>query len=313
MYLQQFTEHFPIYVECMKSTEHDSSYHLEGSVWTHTCMVYSAIKSFRPDSRVLLIAAILHDLGKIKTKLIKLNGNGSFHSHEGLSTFLATDILPLWDLSFSEKRDILNLISLHGVNTAQLQIPYLTMFRQADTIGRISSKISGEYEPRNFRRPNQRHTHTITFLCGLPCSGKSTYAKSLNTTIISRDDYLMDNFSFAGESYTDCYNSVHSDPLLKRELDEGFNVYILSIATAQVDAVIDMTMLSLSSRRSMMAQFPNAQFNCIVLFPRLSLIESRNVNRHGKVISDDVMFNMMKSFVMPVREEGFASINYILD
>ena len=313
MYLQQFTEHFPIYVECMKSTQHDSPWHLEGSIWTHTCMVYSAIKSFRPDSRVLLIAAILHDIGKIQTKLIKPNGHASFHSHEGLSTFLATDILPLWDLSDSEKRDILNLISLHGVNTAQLRIPYLTMFRQADTIGRISSEPSSEYEPRNFRRPNQRHTHTITFLCGLPCSGKSTYARSLNTTIISRDDYLMDNFADIGESYNTVYTEIHSDPLLKRELDEGFNAYIHSIAQSQVDAVIDMTMLSLSSRRSMMAQFPNAQFNCVVLFPRLSLIESRNANRHGKVISDDVMFNMMKSFVMPVREEGFTSINYILE
>lgn len=315
MYLQQFTEHFPIYVECMKATDHNSPYHLEGSVWTHTCMVYSAIKMFRPDSRVLLIAAILHDIGKIKTKTLNAKGNHSFSGHEGVSTFLATDILPLWNLTTQEKQQILTLISIHGVCSSQINIPYLRMFRAADITGRICANPKGQsdYEPRKFRIPSDSPEYTVTMLIGLPCAGKSTYAATLGLPIISRDDFLMSNFGEPGESYNKVYTDVHNDLLLRQSLDSGFNAHLQAAAKAKSDLVIDMTMLSLSSRRSMMTQFQHARFKAIVFLPRLSTIEARNATRPGKFISDEVYFNMMKSFVMPVREEGFESISIILE
>lgn len=311
MYLSLFEEHFPLYVEAMKATEHNSPWHREGSVWTHTCMVYTAIKALHPDNKVLLITAILHDLGKTLTKSLNSYGGHSFLGHEGVSTFLATDILPIFDCSDSDKLHILRTISLHGVNTDQLSLPYLSMFRKADVIGRICDSSSSEYKPRKFRTPYLPSSHTITILCGLPCSGKSIYASSLGLPIISRDSYLMNNFGDPDEDYNTVYREVHSDALLKRELDEGFNDYIRSVSKAKTDAVIDMTMLSLKSRRTMMSQFPHAQFKCIVFLPRLSTIEARNDCRPGKFIQPEVLHSMMTSFVMPVREEGFVDIQYI--
>ena len=312
MYLNFFTEHFPIYVECMKSTDHNSDYHQEGSVWTHTCMVYAAIKAAHPDNKVLLIAAILHDIGKIKTKVVKDNGKHSFNNHEGVSTFLATDILPMFELTKQEIIDILRIISLHGVCISQLSVPYLSMFRKADCIGRISSKGCLDYDPRNFFTPTKKPEYTVTMLIGLPASGKSTLASSYSN-VISRDQFLMDNYAKENEYYNDCYTRVHEDPLLKADLNSKFSSYLYDKAKESKDLIIDMTNLSLSSRRSMMHHFNKAQFKAIVFLPRLSTIETRNACRTGKIISDEILFSMMKNFTIPIYEEGFIDIQYILE
>lgn len=296
----------------MKSTDHNSPYHREGSVWTHTCMVYAVIKVMHPDNKVLLIAAILHDIGKIKTKIIKDNGNHSFHGHEGVSVFLATDILPFFDLTRQERIDILRVISLHGVCTAQLHVPYLDMFRKADVIGRISEKPSGDYDPRNFFKPHSKPTYSVTMLVGLPCSGKSTFSTRFDN-VVSHDNFMMENYSIPGESYNDCYAGVHENPLILADFRTAFAKHLYDISKQEKDLCIDMTNLSLSTRRRMMNQFNKAEFHAIVFLPRLSTIEARNACRTGKTISDSVMFNMMTSFVMPTYEEGFTTISYIME
>ena len=318
MFLKLFTEHFPIYVELMKSTDHNSPYHAEGSVWTHTCMVYSILKSRRPDSYVPQIAAILHDLGKCLVKTTKDDGTFSFNGHEGVSTHLALDILPIFGLREFENIQILNLISLHGVNIDQLTIPYMTLFRHADSVGRISMKdIRKDYDPRKFVKQASEYKREVTILTGLPCSGKSTYTSQFKNThnIISRDDFMMNSPFFNSDnlSYSEVYAEIHSD---KKNLD-NFNVqfekHIIEVSKDYSKPIIvDITMLSLSSRRSMMAKLKNSEFKSVVFLTRLTTIDARNANRPGKVIPDEVLFNMQKSFTMPVREEGFTSIEYKL-
>lgn len=312
MYLKQFYDHFPLYVETMKATDHNSPYHLEGSIWTHTCMVYSAIKALHPDNKVLLIAAILHDIGKIFTKSINNKGGHSFIGHEGVSTFLATDILPLFELTHQEKLDILHVISLHGVNISQLSnIPYLAMFRRADVIGRISSNEKTDYDPRNFLTPRRDPTHTVTLLCGLPCTRKSTYAATLGLPVLSRDNFLM-QYANPDETYNECYTRIHASVEDLSEFNKAYNAHIIKLSKDQSDLVVDMTMLSLKTRRVMMSHFPKASFKCVVFLPRLSIVKACNDSRPGKFISDEIYNTMMASFVMPVREEGFTDIQYNL-
>lgn len=317
MFLKLFTEHFPIYVELMKSTEHNSPYHAEGSVWTHTCMVYSILKSRRPDSYVPQIAAILHDLGKCMVKITKDDGSFSFKGHEGVSTHLALDILPIFGLSDQENIQILNLISLHGVNVEQLTIPYMDLFRHADSVGRISLKdIRKDYDPRKFLKQASEYKREVTILTGLPCSGKSTYASQFKNThnIVSRDTFLMSHYACQdSQTYNEKYQAIHSNPVDLDEFNNLFEAHILKIAKDYSKPIlVDMTMLSLSSRRSMMAKLPNSSFKSVVFLTRLTTIDARNENRPGKVIPDEVLFNMQKSFTMPVREEGFTSIEYKL-
>ena len=317
MHLIKFMEHFPLYVELMKSTEHNSPYHAEGSVWTHTCVVYSILKSMRPDCHVPQIAAILHDLGKCTVKITKEDGTFSFNGHEGVSTHLALDILPIFGLREFENIQILNLISLHGVNIEQLTIPYMTLFRHADSVGRISLKdISKDYEPRKFVKQASEYKREVTILTGLPCSGKSTYASQFKDThnIISRDTFLMDPIINPDDlPYNEIYNLVHSDEVSLACFNNLFESHILKVSKDySTPIIVDMTMLSLSSRRSMMTKLPNSSFKSVVFLTRLSTIYARNEHRVGKVIPEEVLFNMQKSFTMPVREEGFTSIEYKL-
>lgn len=309
--ITKFMHHYPELVKLMQSTYHDSSYHLEGSVWTHTCMVYSHILALHPNNKVLLISALLHDIGKCYTAET-INGKTSFKSHEGVSTMLATDILPIFDLTEQEKIDILRVISLHGVNIAQLTIPYLSMFRKADSYGRITDKDQRkDYEPRKFTTPTSKPTHTVTLLVGLPCTKKSTYAKTLNTGILSRDNLLIDKYQTL--SYNEAYTLVHSNPTTLKLFNRDFDHLITKLAKNQSDLVIDMTMLSLKSRRSMMSRFNHAQFKAIVFLPQYSKVLECNKTRQGKTVQPELLHQMSKSFVIPVLEEGFTSISYILE
>lgn len=310
-YLQQFTQLYPNMVAEMKACEHNSSYHMEGSVWTHTCMVYAHIQALHPDNKVLLLAAVLHDTGKVLARRVD-EDKTRFSGHEGYSTHIARGLLNGFDCTDQEIIDILNVISLHGVNISQLSdIPYLAMFRRADASGRVTNKPLDDYEPRRFHKPHRKPSQTITILCGLPCSGKSTYALDFDN-VISRDSFLMTHYASEDEDYNKVYKEVHSDPLVLDDFNKSFDAHLQQASKSNIDYVIDMTMLSLSDRRSMMARFPKAKFNCVVFLPTLAVIVARNEVRKGKYIDPSVYERMVSKFVMPTKAEGFDSIKYIL-
>lgn len=314
MYLETFIEKFPDLVAEMKATEHNSNYHMEGAVWTHTCMVYSYVKAYRPNCKVLLISAILHDLGKLTTQTIT-DGKTSFKGHEGASVMLATEVLPIFDLTDQEIKQILTVVSLHGVNVSQLRVPYLSMFRSADKHGRLSTKPITEYPERKFFNGITDGPSTVTILTGLPCSGKSTWASQQSQLILSRDQSMLD---FAEEhniegTYSNVYQVIHSDDTLLSSFNRYFDQHISNVSKMNVDVIVDMTMLSLKDRRSMMSRFNNHSFESIVFLPRVKTIVARNKAREGKIIPEYVMENMIKKFVMPVKEEGFKSVTIKLE
>lgn len=295
----------------MQRCEHSSPYHQEGSVWTHTCMVYSHIQALHHDNKVLLLSAIFHDVGKVLAAK-NIDGKVRFSGHEGYSALAARSALDSFDCTDQEIIDILNVISLHGVNISQLSdIPYLAMFRKADAAGRITNKPLEDYTSRRFHKPHPKPTQTITILCGLPCSGKSTYALNFDN-VISRDAFLRTHYATADEDYNTAYSKVHSDPTILADLNSAFNKHLQKASKSNVDYIIDMTMLSLSDRRSMMSKFPKAKFNCVVFLPPLSVIEARNKVRKGKSLDDSIYDKMSAKFVMPTKAEGFEAIQYIL-
>ena len=101
-YILTFMEKYPDLVSLMKATEHNSSFHAEGSVWTHTCMVYNYCRQTHPDNKILALTALLHDIGKCYVGFEE-NGKTRFTGHEGYSTFLAISILDHFDLTNEEK------------------------------------------------------------------------------------------------------------------------------------------------------------------------------------------------------------------
>jgi len=119
--LKWFNENYQLLISEMKETSHNlsslnlSPYHAEGDVWTHTMMVYSHLPI--NSSIELKLAALLHDIGKPFTKVIREGkGRVSFTGHEYFSSFFAIDILNKFENDFNlsiNKKNILYALNWH--------------------------------------------------------------------------------------------------------------------------------------------------------------------------------------------------------
>jgi len=179
-----FIKEFSDLYDKMRECDHGLSdklnpYHEEGDVWTHTEMVLDALPSTVSDS--VVVAALLHDIGKVYTREVTPEGKVRFFNHASRSTFEAIDILKviydnLFDFfnTFSVLNSdsfvhVLNLINLHyiffnytdsqteknAVKLAKKLSGYgLTFYNdlvdlvKADHVGRITSqktKVSNEF------------------------------------------------------------------------------------------------------------------------------------------------------------------------
>lgn len=305
-----------------------SPYHLEGSVWTHTMMVMTWVESYKFNEyykKIMLISALLHDVGKCYT--IEYNEEKdrySFKGHEGVSLHFSIQFLQeLLDENYIDENQIkiiLHIISLHGTSIEQNEYQeYLSWFRDADKNGAVrSSTAKQDYDKRKFAIVNPSNRECI-IMCGLPCVGKSTYISSSfpNHYILSRDNELTNFGSLIGifGDYNTVYNIIHNDTDLLIRFNRHFNDIIRTVSRNEDKVVIDMTMTSLSSRRSMLQSFSNFDCKAIVMFANIDILKQRNTNRsaQGKHIPEHVLTNMSKSFVMPIKNEGFSDIKVIFN
>lgn len=79
----------------LKQIEQNPKYHPEGDVWEHTMMVVdeaSKIKDKSKNPKVLMWAALLHDIGKISTTKVR-KGKITSYEHDIVGSKLVEDIL----------------------------------------------------------------------------------------------------------------------------------------------------------------------------------------------------------------------------
>jgi predicted kinase len=321
-------------------------FHAEGTVWTHTMMVMTWIEAkHKSDSRAgyrryikLLTTGLLHDIGKPlcleqmePTELKPLRN--SFNGHEGVSTWNAVGILKHLQIEapqiYTDEMisDILTLISTHGVyvdDNTDLEA-LKNDFREADKCGAIRLVEEGKfdkYTPRKYlkRNRNDDTESVVIFMCGLPNVGKSTYINSelyKDYFIVSRDS-LLTTFHFEKmgymATYNEIYRDIHNDDTLLKEFEEQFR-QLLQTASKKEKVIVDMTLMSLSSRRKMLNNFPHHRAHAKVIMTDKENILQRNEERGkaGKYIHSNVLEGMMKSFVIPIKEEGFAKVELIIN
>ena len=321
-------------------------FHCEGTCWTHVMMVMTWVEAQKEkysdeDYIVLITSAILHDTGKPNcqetmpandTKPIR----NSFKGHEGVSSFFAVGVLKKLQKEFPEIytkeiiEKIIKVVSLHGTYIDETSDIYFLRdeFRKADKNGAIRLVDEGlysQYEKRKFLKPTTTENNKNLFvLIGLPNSGKSslrnTFVRSFpEASIVSRDDLLEEFYKRKTgviTGYNTMYKFLHEDKLLLKEFTKEFEDYLNKLAKTSDNIIVDMTQLSLSSRRKMINHFPKHNKKAIVIMTDNVELFRRNEQRFQetkKYISEKVIENMMTSFTFPVLEEGFDNIELIIN
>lgn len=321
-------------------------FHCEGTCWTHVMMVMTWIEAQKEkysdeDYIVLITSALLHDTGKPNCQeTMPANADkpirNSFKGHEGVSTFFSIGVLKKLKAEFPEVytdeiiEKIIKVVSLHGTYIDETSDIYFLRdeFRKADKNGAIRLVDEGmysQYEKRKFLKPTTTEKNKNLFvLIGLPNSGKSSLRNAFvqsfpEASIVSRDDMLEDFYQRKTDTisdYNSMYNFLHDDKDLLKEFTKEFEDYLNKLAKTSDNIIIDMTMLSLSSRRKMINHFPKFHKKAIVIMTDNDELFTRNHMRYietKKFISEKVIENMMTSFTFPVLEEGFDSIELIIN
>ena len=160
--LEYFKRNFThLYYE-MKNCDQTSPYHKEGDVWTHTKMVFKEAR--KTGIKEIELAALLHDIGKIKTREVRENGRVSFFGHEEESALMSPEILDniisnLEEYKYVDRDIVLFIIEKHGSLYNYIKEPekqkfknraarkfqnnpgllkHLKIFYECDHLGRIS-------------------------------------------------------------------------------------------------------------------------------------------------------------------------------
>jgi len=303
--------------------DHPNPFHSEGSIFTHSVMVLKEADRNHL-SIELKIAALLHDIGKhVVAETVEETKKVRFFNHDGVSAFMALDIMDKLQLNKSQKEHIFKLIALHtqpfkqDLLSLQQELQdyglYYSLLKlsEADKNGRFHT---GENTPLDFNfistpRKTRQYEKTVTLLVGLPYSGKSTYVENEvkdGTVIVSRD-VIIESIG-EGANYNEKWKSVNQD-----DVDEALKD-VFELAKRNTNVVVDMTHMSKKSRRRTLAQFGKEWGReCIVFLPSLTTINQRTLLRKDKYIDSKVIGDMIERFYPPVYGEGFDKIEYRME
>jgi putative nucleotidyltransferase with HDIG domain len=238
----------------------------------------------------------------------------------------------LFDLVLIEDNDlVLDEKALTIFEGERTFLSYVSRITRCDTLGRFAKGADARTKlgelivnrtqtivDRLVDKPDINITkNRLTILCGLPGSGKSSYIETLpaDTIVISRDNVLEAIAARMNITYNEAFHLQANDKQVKTAIDDEIARVVQSAKSTNANVVVDMTNLSKKSRRRWIGQFgKHYRVECILFLTGMSELARRNEIRSqaGKSISDDVYLHMMKSFTLPMYNEGISRIEYRL-
>jgi predicted kinase len=153
-------------------------------------------------------------------------------------------------------------------------------------------------------------------MVGLPASGKSTRVSDMikvnpDVFVYSTDDYIEKYAKQNGWTYDEAF-AEFIEPATKH-MNEMLAVAIRS----KQDIIWDQTNLTVKKRRSIIDRMRRAGYavdcECFVapeLVDDVAKWNQRLHNRPGKTIPEYIIYNMVKTYIVPTVDEGFERINY---
>lgn len=151
----------------------------------------------------------------------------------------------------------------------------------------------------------------LVMLCGIPCSGKSTYVNKLrayeyweNSVVLSTDNYIEEQAKRLGMTYNEVFQDC---------IDEATRQLEMSFVRAKDEGkkiIWDQTNLSIKTRKKKLIKVPSIYKRTVVWF-RVDLEEAlkRNGTREGKFIPESILKRMYHQFEVPTLEEGFDFVS----
>ena len=151
----------------------------------------------------------------------------------------------------------------------------------------------------------------LVMLCGIPCSGKSTYVNKLLTyeywkdaIILSTDNYIEEQAKRLGMTYNEVFQDC---------IDEATRQLEMSFVRAKEEGkriIWDQTNLSIKTRKKKLIKVPSIYKRTVVWF-QVDLEEAlkRNETREGKFIPESILKRMYHQFEVPTLEEGFDFVS----
>ena len=134
----------------------------------------------------------------------------------------------------------------------------------------------------------------LYIMCGIPGSGKSTYAKNLNGFIVSSDAVRKELYGDEKIQGNPKEVFARVDELTREHLKIGNVIY-------------DATSITPKIRKNIINKFPEAEPICVYVSTPFNECIERN-NKRERTVSAEVMEKMMKNFVPPKLEEGFSKM-----
>lgn len=151
----------------------------------------------------------------------------------------------------------------------------------------------------------------LIMMCGIPCSGKSTYIYrgTENTSVfdeyvvLSTDDYIEEYAKANSKTYNEVFDEAIKEATTKMYKD-------LKLAIQREKSIIwDQTNVSKKSRKKKLNMIPDTYTKTAVVLP-ITLEEAivRNSQRANKFIPRSVLHRMYYQFEIPTEDEGFDYI-----
>lgn len=137
---------------------------------------------------------------------------------------------------------------------------------------------------------------TLYVMCGIPGSGKSTFAKKyLPGTYVSRDEIRFNHLK-PGENYFSVENTVWKEFIQK----------ISNSLKAGHDTIADATHISVPSRMKLFRALHSCEYNVVfvVLKTPYTICVERNALREGRArVANGVIAGMDNAFTIPKKED----------
>jgi hypothetical protein len=339
-------------ITSMKNCDHSNGnkynpYHMEGSVWTHTMLVYNQVTNNDP---FLLIMALCHDIGKVLSRKINDNDKVTFYGHADMSVQPTIDFikflvekeiitsfqaeyfikicLPMMANHMIYYQNIEKFDSFTHSNdkkTSYLFKYYLKMMAKIDTEGSISK--SEKVDKKNYniklehfnKKEKNDNLKNIIIWSGVPASGKDYLAEKNGYPIISFDDIRVEIFKnnnkindlSESEIYKKAYNFINENNI---NLMKPLIKKIKNLSSDFNTINICNTSLTRKSRKSIINSLNQNKYNFYIkqIFSPTETSLMRNAIRESKTIPLSAMNKMFYRVNVATHfEKGICDIEYI--